>query len=370
MAGSLAGRQEAIRLAVEALSGNEAEFETVSGGRRGKLKGKVAEATVDGFALLMELKQGRRVVGETRMAVKWSDLAHEEEDRLARKGGWEAKGADAAMARAVLAKARGQMKAASAALAEAGDHPLAETYRMRIGAAETQAAYDAAMDRARSRMRSKNWKGAAKALEEALAARPDDADATKLLVEAESHIGPAPTLTLDLGRGVTMEFVYIKPGRFRGDAAARGGDHARFLHRQVRGDARPVRGVRERNGVQDRGGEGGEELGTANRRELGRYRRGELARPRGVRAGRHAPGDVRELERCESLQRVGDGEDAPRGAPADGGGMGVCLPGGDDDAVLLWRPGRGSGRVRLVQAELGLGDSPGGAEEAECLGSL
>jgi formylglycine-generating enzyme required for sulfatase activity len=80
--------------------------------------------------------------------------------------------------------------------------------------ASAHAAYRKAIARAKIRVRLKNWKGAAEACEEALKLKPGDAEAKKLLAEAESHLPPPKTLTLDLGRGVKMEFVYIKPGVF------------------------------------------------------------------------------------------------------------------------------------------------------------
>jgi formylglycine-generating enzyme required for sulfatase activity len=80
--------------------------------------------------------------------------------------------------------------------------------------ASQRAAYDRAMARAKIRVRLKNWKGAVESLEEALKAKPGDPEAERLLAEAKRYAGPAPTLTLDLGRGVTMEMVYIKPGVF------------------------------------------------------------------------------------------------------------------------------------------------------------
>jgi len=80
--------------------------------------------------------------------------------------------------------------------------------------AETEAKYAKTMEVARTRMARKDWKRAAAILEDALKIKPGDAEARKLLAEAEGHLGPAPTLRLDLGEGVGMDLVYIKPGTF------------------------------------------------------------------------------------------------------------------------------------------------------------
>jgi formylglycine-generating enzyme required for sulfatase activity len=81
-------------------------------------------------------------------------------------------------------------------------------------AARRQAAYDSAIARAKMRIRLRNWKGAAEACDEALKHEPGDAEATRLMAEAKEHLAPKRSLTINLGGGVTMEMLYIKPGRF------------------------------------------------------------------------------------------------------------------------------------------------------------
>ena len=52
------------------------------------------------------------------------------------------------------------------------------------------------------------------------------------------------------------------------------------------------------------------------------------------------------------------------------GPVGICLPGGEHDAVLLRGRGVGAGRICVVWRELGQQDAPGGREEAERLGAV
>ncbi|MHC4202193.1 MAG: formylglycine-generating enzyme family protein, partial [Planctomycetota bacterium] len=117
---------------------------------------------------------GKRHEREKRVTVAWAELPLDQVDELAREGGWKPAAADAAVARAYLALGRRKPKAAMKALERAGDHPLAEHVLGLTKVPPTPA-------------------GAARA------GKPG---------------GPAPTLTLDLGRGVKMEFVYVKPGVF------------------------------------------------------------------------------------------------------------------------------------------------------------
>ncbi len=79
--------------------------------------------------------------------------------------------------------------------------------------AKVEAAYYEALDKAEKHMAEEDWKGAVAALNEALRLKPGDPDAKRLLAQAGEKLAPK-SLTLDLGNGVTMEFVYIKPGTF------------------------------------------------------------------------------------------------------------------------------------------------------------
>jgi formylglycine-generating enzyme required for sulfatase activity len=69
------------------------------------------------------------------------------------------------------------------------------------------------VEAAKERMEQKDWKGAVAILDGALRLKPDDPEAAALLAEARGRLAPK-SLTLDLGNGVSMEFVYIKPGTF------------------------------------------------------------------------------------------------------------------------------------------------------------
>ena len=58
------------------------------------------------------------------------------------------------------------------------------------------------------------------------------------------------------------------------------------------------------------------------------------------------------------------------GAVADGSAVGVCVPGGNDDAVLFRGCGCRSGRRGLVRWQFRQNDPSRGPEEAKCLGPV
>jgi formylglycine-generating enzyme required for sulfatase activity len=82
----------------------------------------------------------------------------------------------------------------------------------------------ASVRRGKALMARKAWKDAAASLGRILQEYPGDEEAASLLAAAKKGLGPAPTLTLDLGGGVTLEVIYVKPGRFRMGSAEGWGD--------------------------------------------------------------------------------------------------------------------------------------------------
>jgi formylglycine-generating enzyme required for sulfatase activity len=122
----------------------------------------------------------------------------------------------------------GRLEAASKLIAGRGTWPteerslgdkLAGEIKLKTAAAlaqrrAKQSTCDAAMKRAGVYVGMKRWKEASLECEKALEAKPDDKKASALFAEITRRIVVKPTLSLDLGGGVRMMFVYIKPGTF------------------------------------------------------------------------------------------------------------------------------------------------------------
>ncbi|MHC4251256.1 MAG: SUMF1/EgtB/PvdO family nonheme iron enzyme [Planctomycetota bacterium] len=209
VAEQLEAREKSIRRAAEGLVGAKMKIMTA----KEELDGRLVGVTDSGLSLTVKVTRGG---GEAEMpkSVAWSDLSSAQEDFFASE--WRPKGADGHVARGIVLLLQGRRAAADKAFAAAGDHALADyasIHDARVRAAASEEAAMAAMDRARGCIAARDWKGAIKALEEALAAKPDDEEAAKLLARARYYVFPK-TLTLDCGDGVTMEFVYISPGSF------------------------------------------------------------------------------------------------------------------------------------------------------------
>ena len=131
--------------------------------------------------------------------------------------------------------------------------------------------------------------------------------------------GPPKEFAVDLGNGVKLEMVLIPAGEFlmgspdsdkdavhEREAAAPGSDHEALLPGQVSGDAGAVGG---RDGQQPKPLQGSEE-----------------------------PGGTGQLGRLPAVSREAQREDRAQGgkfAVAHRGAVGICLPGGEHDAVLL-----------------------------------
>jgi len=143
------------------------------------------------------------------------DAMRAEEARRAEASRWRT--------RAEEAERRGDRTAALEYYREAANHgadvssqvsSLEQEASRREVAARMQAAYETAMARARSHAKRNRWTDAVAGYEEALRHKPGDATATGLMAEAKSKLAPTKTMTLDLGDGVSMEFVLIPSGEF------------------------------------------------------------------------------------------------------------------------------------------------------------
>ncbi|MHC5056457.1 MAG: tetratricopeptide repeat protein [Planctomycetota bacterium] len=115
---ALEGRLDAVRRSAEELVGKEVELRM----RAGPVKCKVKSASAEGITIVKQLRMGGRVAGEVTALVKWSDLAPAEIRRLSAR--WKAEGADGAVARALLARERGDSAALGSLAAAMADHPL------------------------------------------------------------------------------------------------------------------------------------------------------------------------------------------------------------------------------------------------------
>ncbi|MHC4501973.1 MAG: formylglycine-generating enzyme family protein, partial [Planctomycetota bacterium] len=211
IARALEERPSAIRRGARSMVGRDVRLKLRTGAASGKLR-EVTEAHLV-LATTYTINRQKR---ERSTQVAWSGLHPEQVNEFAEAGGWKITPVDSAIAAAYTAFAAKDFELAGNALASIAErgNPLARHLARRTERANTQAAYDDAMKRARSLARRRSWKAAAQACEVALRLRPDAPEATKLLAEAERRTAPPPTLTIDLGQGVKMEMVYIKPGVF------------------------------------------------------------------------------------------------------------------------------------------------------------
>jgi formylglycine-generating enzyme required for sulfatase activity len=154
--------------------------------------------------------------------------AEEEARRAARKPAKSE--AERMLERAQDAEKNGELSAALTFYRAAGKQGA--DVRAKIEALEKQIGYGAALVRAREQMAAEKWKAAVASLEKLLAAHPGDKAARALLAEAKKNIGPDPALTFDLGGGVKLQMIYIKPGRFM-MGSARGWFDERPVHEVV-----------------------------------------------------------------------------------------------------------------------------------------
>ncbi|MHC4251684.1 MAG: PEGA domain-containing protein [Planctomycetota bacterium] len=130
----LGGLEEAAKRGAELLVGKEAELATKTGTRVGRVKAVDDEC----ITLMKEIKVGRQVVGGTRSRVAWRDLTPEALEKLAKD--WPPEGTTGAVAQALAARARGDVRGAQRALNDAGDDLLGQYLREGVAATAEAAA--------------------------------------------------------------------------------------------------------------------------------------------------------------------------------------------------------------------------------------
>jgi serine/threonine-protein kinase len=192
-------------------------------------KGKITSVTTTVIQCTTEIRVGGRKVGETSWSAKWNELAPATVNRLART--WKGEGPDGVIAKALLAVREEKIPASKALLASAADHPLGSLVQQRIdklelGAAE--AAAKVAWRRVLAGVPAEGRKIAELPAKRKLAQlKTFVTDHGKTRVAAglggemaaleerlKDAIGLPKRLALDLGDGVTMEFVLIPAGEF------------------------------------------------------------------------------------------------------------------------------------------------------------
>jgi hypothetical protein len=118
---ALEARQEALRAALDALA--KQGKETTVGTRKGPRKGAIEDVNDEAIVLAVTIRDGGRVVGQTRFTIPWSDLTPETEEKYA--AAWELTDASAHAAAALLAVTRDNADEAAKALAAAEKHAIA-----------------------------------------------------------------------------------------------------------------------------------------------------------------------------------------------------------------------------------------------------
>jgi hypothetical protein len=123
----LAGLDEAAKRGARSLVGKETELAT----KRGTRVGRVEAVDDEGIAIVKEIKVGRKVLGGSKSLVAWSDLTPETLEELAKD--WPPEGTAGAVAQALAAHARGDVRGAQKALDDAADDLLGQYLRERFG---------------------------------------------------------------------------------------------------------------------------------------------------------------------------------------------------------------------------------------------
>ncbi|MHC4251673.1 MAG: SUMF1/EgtB/PvdO family nonheme iron enzyme [Planctomycetota bacterium] len=216
VAGLLVERDAAVRRAASETVGRDVALRL----ERSRVRGKVQSVTEAGITLLSSYTVNA-VTRTTTRTVKWSELAPEQTEEFA--AGWDAPGADADAAKALLALQREDFDQAAKLAAAAGGHPVAAYVARgiavaKLGAAEVAAAE--AWERAEKLFAAKDMKGAReayKAFERDHGKSRTAATRAALLGERRDAIDRVLVpreITVDLGGGVTMEFVLVPAGEF------------------------------------------------------------------------------------------------------------------------------------------------------------
>ncbi|HET6494179.1 MAG TPA: SUMF1/EgtB/PvdO family nonheme iron enzyme [Thermoleophilia bacterium] len=204
-----AGNAEAATAAAECLA-EDLKTRAIEAEAAGDLD-KAVELYAEAVAK-RETPDVRRALAEAKRKL---DERRAEETRRAEAARWRTRAEDAERAGDAAAALGYYREAANRGADVTGRiAQLQREVAQREAAAQRQAAYEAAIARGRSFAGRGQWKDAASAYEQALVQKAGDAEATRLLAEANRHLGAAPTLSLDCGGGVTMELIYVKPGRF------------------------------------------------------------------------------------------------------------------------------------------------------------
>ncbi len=173
-----------------------------------EIRGGLEKKRYDAMRVRREAERAARDAERAKIAAATSASAAEKAARLVKLAGLAEKGGDFEDALKLLSEAEGL-----------GADVASKMAGVRRGKARATA-----VAAAKELMARKAWKDAAASLGAILAEYPGDEEATALLATAKGNIGPAPTLALDLDGGVTLDLIYVKPGRFRMGSAEGWGD--------------------------------------------------------------------------------------------------------------------------------------------------
>jgi hypothetical protein len=184
VARGLAERDAAIRRGAESLVGKEVNLGLGARPVSGVLKKVGDEGLVIATTYVINREKQERDV-----RLSWEAITNSQGATLAERGGLKVSAADRAIGAAYRAMGSADADAAAEALSSATGHPLQERLARQLAESKAQAAYDAAMAEARRLFGTRSWEEASEALGRALAAKPDDVEAKKLIAEVTAHIG-------------------------------------------------------------------------------------------------------------------------------------------------------------------------------------